>query len=208
MDEADACEPGPEGNPITLAERRTLSFANRKIIIGSTPTFDATSNVLRSYAQSDKRVFEVPCPACGVFTEIQWRHIEWEPDRPETAAFRCPSCAELIHERHKSEMMEAGVWRATAPEVLGHAGFRINALVSPHVNAGWGKLATEFVAAKGQPDQLQTFVNTILAEGWRESAEELDETELMARVEPWSLDDIPADCLLVTAGSGCPGGPD
>ena len=200
VDEADACEPGPEGNPITLAERRTLSFANRKIIIGSTPTFDATSNVLRSYAQSDKRVFEVPCPACGVFTEIQWRHIEWEPDRPETAAFRCPSCAELIHERHKSEMMEAGVWRATAPEVLGHAGFRINALVSPHVNAGWGKLATEFVAAKGQPDQLQTFVNTILAEGWRESAEELDETELMARAEPWSLDDIPADCLLVTAG--------
>ena len=35
VDEADACETGAEGNPIRLAERRTMSFANRKIIIGS-----------------------------------------------------------------------------------------------------------------------------------------------------------------------------
>ena len=53
-----------------LAERRTLSFANRKIIIGSTPLFEDTSHVLRSYGESDARVFEVPCPACGGFTEI------------------------------------------------------------------------------------------------------------------------------------------
>ncbi len=200
VDEADACEPGPEGNPITLAERRTMSFANRKIVIGSTPTFEATSNVLRSYGQSDKRVFEVPCPACGTFTEILWRHIEWQPDKPETAAFRCPSCEALIAEKHKAAMMEAGAWRATAPDVIGHAGFRINALVSPHVNAAWGKLASEFVAAKGQPDQLQTFVNTILAEGWADAAEELDENTLAARAEPWSLEDIPPEVLIVTAG--------
>jgi len=34
VDEADACEAGPEGNPLRLAERRTLSFPNRKIVIG------------------------------------------------------------------------------------------------------------------------------------------------------------------------------
>src|SRR5262245_45022403 len=53
VDEADACEVGAEGNPIRLAERRTLSFANRKIIIGSTPLYEDTSHVLRSYAVSD-----------------------------------------------------------------------------------------------------------------------------------------------------------
>src|SRR5436190_1754636 len=79
----------------------TLSFANRKIILGSTPTLEDTSNVLRSYALSDQRVFEVPCPECGAFTEILWEHIEWEPDRPTTAAFRCPHCSGLIDERHK-----------------------------------------------------------------------------------------------------------
>jgi len=47
VDEADACETGAEGNPLILAERRTLSFSNRKIVIGSTPLFEDTSHVLR-----------------------------------------------------------------------------------------------------------------------------------------------------------------
>src|SRR3954453_23115404 len=101
----------PESSAVLLAERRTLSFGNRKIVIGSTPTDEETSEVLRSYAQSDMRVFECPCRSCGVFTEILWQHIEWEHDRPETAAFRCPHCEALIPERHKAAMVEAGRWR-------------------------------------------------------------------------------------------------
>lgn len=200
IDEADAMEATAEGSPITLAERRTLSFGNRKIIMGSTPTFEATSHVLRAYAVSDQRVFELPCPECGEFTEVAWRHIEWETDKPETAAFRCPHCAELIAERFKAGMVEDGRWRATRPEVTSHAGFRINALSSPHANASWAKLAAEFVVAKRSPDTLQTFVNTILAEGWKEDAEELDESELAGRVEPFSLEAIPAEVLILTIG--------
>lgn len=201
IDEADAMEAGVEGSPITLAERRTLSFANRKIILGSTPTLEATSNVLRAYARSDRRVYEVPCPDCGAFTEIQWSHIEWQPDQPHTAAFRCPECSSLIEERHKPAMVQNGRWRATAPHVEGHAGFRLNALVSTLANASWGKLAAEFIDAKKQPDTLQVFVNTILAQGWREAAEEIDEAALAARAEPFGLPDaIPADVLFITAG--------
>jgi len=201
IDEADAMEAGVEGSPITLAERRTLSFANRKIILGSTPTLEATSNVIRAYARSDRRVYEVPCPDCGAFTEIQWSHIEWQPDQPHTAAFRCPECSSLIEERHKPEMVQKGRWRATAPHVEGHAGFRLNALVSTLANASWGKLAAEFIDAKKQPDTLQVFVNTILAQGWREAAEEIDEAALAARAEPFGLPDaIPADVLFITAG--------
>lgn len=200
MDEVDAMLPTAEGSALTLAERRTLSFGNRKIICGSTPTDDLTSNVARLYAQSDQRVFEVPCPSCGALTEILWRHIEWEKGRPETAAFRCPHCEELIEERHKPAMIAAGAWRATQPEVQGHAGFKLNALVSTLANASWGKLAAEFRAAKGQPDQLQTFVNTILAETWRETADDLDESTLAARAEPFGLSDIPAEVLFVTVG--------
>lgn len=200
VDEADAMEPSAEGDPIVLAERRTLSFPDRKIVVGSTPTLEDTSNVLRLYRQSDQRVFEVPCPACGSFTEIMWRHIEWQPDRPETAAFRCPHCETLIEERHKPEMVEAGRWRATAPEVMGHAGFRLNALVSLLANASWGKLAAEFLLSKDRPEQLQTFVNTILAEGWREAADEVDHDRLVERVEPFSLEAIPEDVLAITLG--------
>ena len=59
-----------------------------------------------------------------------WRMIEWPPDKSLGASFRCPHCAELIPERAKVGMVNAGRWRATRPEVRGHAGFRINALVS------------------------------------------------------------------------------
>jgi phage terminase large subunit GpA-like protein len=201
IDEADAMESTAEGSPVVLAERRTLSFANRKIVMGSTPTEEATSHVLRAYARSDQRIFEVPCPECGERTEILWRHIEWQPDKPETAAFRCPHCSELISEPQKAGMMAKGKWRATRPDVIGHAGFRINALVSPHSNASWGKLAAEFLAAKGSPDTLQTFVNTILGEPWREAADEVDENDLASRAESWSLEDIPAEVLIVTCGA-------
>lgn len=200
IDEADAMEPGAEGNPIILAERRTLSFASRKIILGGSPVIEDTSNVLRNYANSDGRVFEVPCPNCGAFTEILWEHIRWEKGRPETAAFRCPHCESLIDERHKPAMVESGQWRATRPGVKGHAGFRLNALVSTLPNARWGALADEFLTARPYPDKLQGFVNTILAQGWREAAEEIDDAALAARAEPFSLEEIPAEVLVITAG--------
>jgi len=76
VDEVDAIEVSSEGDPITLAERRTLTYPDRKLIVGGTPIDEATSHVMRCYAESDQRVFEVPCAACGVFTEIMWRHIE------------------------------------------------------------------------------------------------------------------------------------
>lgn len=200
IDEADAMEPGKEGSSIRLAERRTLSFADRKIVLGSTPLLEETSNVLRSYAGSDQRVFEVPCPDCGGYTEILWRHIEWEPEKPATAAFRCPHCQSLVSEKHKAAMVAAGRWRALAPAVEGHAGFRLNALVSLLANASWAKLAAEFLTAKDDSDQLQTFVNTILAEGWREAGEELDEAVLLSRAEPFSLNAIPEAVLALTCG--------
>lgn len=200
VDEADAMAPSPEGSPIALAERRTMSFADRKIVVGSTPLHEETSNVLRAYAASDRRVFECPCPSCGSLTEILWTHIEWQPDRPDTAAFRCPHCQDLIHERHKPSMVEHGDWRATRPEVQGHRGFRCNALISLLANAAWGKLAAEYLRAKDDTDELMAFTNTILALGWSEAGDEVDDVTLNGRVEAFGLNEIPAEVLAVTVG--------
>jgi phage terminase large subunit GpA-like protein len=200
IDEADAMEIGAEGNPIMLAERRTLSFADRKIVLGSTPLHDDTSHALRAYAASDQRVFELPCPECGGFTEILWGNVEWQPDRPDTAQFRCPHCQAFIAEKHKAAMVAQGRWRATKPDIKGHAGFRLNALVSLLANASWGKLAAEFLKAKEDSDDLQVFTNTILAQGWREAAEEVDDAALQSRAEDFSLNYIPEEVLCITCG--------
>ena len=203
VDEADACETGAEGNPLRLAEKRTLSFPNRKIIIGSTPLLEETSHVLRSYAQSDGRIFECPCPECGALSELTWSAIEWEPDRPETAAWRCPHCGGLVPERAKFKMVSGGQWRAARPEVRGHAGFRCSALISLLANASWGRLAAEFLAARGDPAELMAFHNTVLALGWNEGGAGLDEEALAARAEPFDLQHIPPEVLLITVGCDC-----
>jgi phage terminase large subunit GpA-like protein len=201
IDEADAMEPGPEGSPITLAERRTLSFPDRKIVLGSTPIYTDTSNVLRSYAASDQSVWELPCPECGGFHEIMWADIVWEEGKPETAAYLCPHCKTTIAERFKANMVERGAWRRTAPHVIGHRGFRLNALTSLLANASWAKLSAEFIQAKRSPDTLQSFTNTILAQGWdAHGGEALDETELHARSEEFSLSAIPEAVRVVTCG--------
>jgi phage terminase large subunit GpA-like protein len=89
-DELDAWETSGEGDPLELAIRRTMTFANRKVVLASTPIDEETSRLLRSYEQSDRRVYEIPCPACGVFSEVVWSDIHWTPDHPETAHWRCP----------------------------------------------------------------------------------------------------------------------
>lgn len=200
VDEADGMEATVEGPPVLLAERRTLSFADRKIVVGSTPVFEDTSVVLRSYAQSDQRVFEVPCPDCGEFNEIRWPDIQWPEGEPQRAHYVCPSCGSVVEERHKAAMVAAGRWRATAPNVVGHAGFRMSALVSLLANASWAKLAAEFVTAKTDPGTLQIFTNTILAEGWKDAGEEIDDGALARRAEAFSLEDVPAEVLVITVG--------
>lgn len=168
--------------------------------MGSTPIFAETSLVLAAYERSDKRIFEVPCPECDEFHEVMWKDIHWPEGQPEKAHWCCPSCGSVVEERRKYSMVTKGRWRVTVPEVKGHAGFRINALVSPMANASWGKLASEFVSVKNDPQRLQTFVNLVLGEGWREHADEINDSALVARSERFDIEMLPAEVLTITAG--------
>lgn len=204
LDEVDGFEisAGGEGDPVTLAERRTLSYGDRKIVMGSTPVDEATSRILRAYEASDRRVFECACPECGALSEITWAMIEWKANDPESAAFRCPHCEELVSERFKPEMVANGAWRATKPEVRGHHGYRMNALISLLPNASWGRLAAEFLEAKRSPETLKAFTTTLLAEPWRDqSGDDLDEAALASTREPIGLDRLPPETLYLTGGA-------
>ena len=219
IDEEDGIEVTSEGDAIDLAIKRTLSFVNRKIVRGSTPVDLDTSTICREYEVSDQRVFEIRCVECFMRSEPKWEQIRWDKTKdangkvvahhPETARWACPRCGVFIEERFKAEMVENGEWRATKPEVVGHAGFRLNALISPHVNARWEKLVEEFLKVKDDPERLRTFKNTLLGEGWADTTDVTDPEELASRAEPIGLnvklDDgtdlrIPAAVLVITAG--------
>jgi phage terminase large subunit GpA-like protein len=204
VDEADGCEVTSEGDPISLATKRTMAHPDRKICIGSTPTMEATSVIHRLYLESDQRIFEIPCVHCGAFFELLWPHLVWPSDDPTNVAAACPHCGALIDEHHKTSMVAAGRWRATQPHVIGVAGFRINALISPLANARWPKLVDEFLRAKRSgPAELMVHVNTIEGRVWTESIDIVEPEGLQARVEPFGLakrGEFPKDVLVVCAG--------
>ena len=201
IDEADGMEVTSEGDPIVLAEKRTLAHADRKIVVGSTPTLEGISVVDRLYGESDQRLFEVPCMRCGALFEILWRHIQWPQGQPEKAICECPHCARANEERFKAEMIEAGDWRITRPEIRGHAGFRINAMVSLFANANWGILAAEYLKARrAGPMELQVFRNTIEGDVWKTSVDAIDEATLLKRAEHFGLEQLPVEVLTITAG--------
>jgi phage terminase large subunit GpA-like protein len=45
---------------------------------------------------------------------LKFERLRWEKGRPETAAYHCEGCEAPIAEHHKTAMLEAGEWRATA----------------------------------------------------------------------------------------------
>lgn len=210
-DEVDGMKVTKEGDPIKLAEMRTTSFPDRKIVVGSTPTDEATSIVIKRYEESDKRIFEIPCIHCVTSFELLWEHLHWTPGEPETVVCMCPHCGAEIEERYKPQMVEAGEWRATAPHVKGHAGFRLNALISQFANAAWPKLVAEYERAlKAGPAAMQVFYNTVLGKVWSTAIDYVGENELLARREAFGIEwdhqrsewrqDIPADVAYITAG--------
>lgn len=206
LDEIDEFESdGVQGDIMRLAERRTLSFSNRKIICGSTPIATESSYIMKAFEAGDQRVFEISCPSCGTFAEVTWGDIKWDENKPETAKWVCPSCGVFHGEEQKPAMVHAGRWRATKPEVRGHASFRLSALTSQLPNASWPILATEFLLAKHDADKgdtsgLQAFVNTALAQPWAGPGETIADASFASMIEAFSLEAMPPVAMYLFAG--------
>ena len=187
MDEVDEYpgDVGGQGDPVSLAEKRTATFSRRKILLVSTPTIKHVSRIEQEYLASDQRRFFVPCPYCGAFDWIRWENIQWEEGRPETARLLCVHCSETIAEHHKTAMLAGGHWEATATDKPrgGTAGFHLSALYSPLGWKSWAECVHEFLNAKDNHFLLKTWVNTTLGETWEERGSSVEPHELLKRVE-------------------------
>jgi phage terminase large subunit GpA-like protein len=203
LDEVDAfpADVDGEGDPVSLAERRTTTFARRKILLTSTPTVKGSSRIEAEYLRSDQRRFFVPCPSCGEMQWLKWPQMKWEKDQPETARYECEHCKERFSEVNKGRMLAAGKWRATAPGDGKTAGFHLSGLYSPLGWLSWAELVDDFLRAKGDAPLLKTFVNTRLAETWDEqTGTRIDAEGLMERVEKYERGVVPDGVLCLTAG--------
>jgi phage terminase large subunit GpA-like protein len=202
-DEVDAfpADVDGEGDPVSLAERRTTTFARRKILLTSTPTVKEFSRIEAEYQRSDQRRFYVPCPACGAMEWLKWGQLKWADGQPETARYQCEHCGERFEEMHKPAMLRGGEWRATAPSNGRTAGFHLSGLYSPLGWCSWEQLVDDFLRAKGDAPALKSFVNTRLAETWEEDyAAKVSADGLMARRLEYKPGVCPAGVVLLTGG--------
>lgn len=210
LDELDGYPPtaGSEGDQEKLAEKRTETFHNRKILKCSTPTNKGLSRIEANWEKSDQRRYFVPCPECGGMQFLKWSGFQWEKDdagshRPETVHYACEHCGVLIPPKRKRWMVQHGEWVITNPGDGRHAGFHIWTAYSLAPNTEWPQLVAEFLDAKaGGPETLKTFVNTVLGETWDlEQGEGVEPESLFARREGYDAaqDGLPEGVLVITA---------
>jgi len=190
---------GTEGDPVNLARKRTITYRSRKRIgLFSTPTIKGKSRIERAWKRSDQRRYYMPCPHCGHSHVFKWENISIIDDDPMTAKLSCPSCGGLIEDFHKPAMLEAGEWVKENPESR-LPGFHINELYSPW--RSFADVATDFYAAKGNPQEEKTWWNTSMGEPFEESGELADADELAKRRENYDADTLPSGALTVTFGA-------
>lgn len=204
LDEIDAYEASlaEEGDPVQLAEARTSNFANRKIIMCSTPTVKDFSRVEKEYLKSNQQHFHLPCPLCGEYQQLRWGGaetdfgIKWDDDNPDTTRYRCSHCHQDFPESHKLQMMLKGHWLADNPEA-DIIGFHISALYSPWVS--WSELVSKWLSVKNRPDQQQEFVNLKLGEPWEDKTHIIELGELASRVHDYDAP-CPSGVGILTCG--------
>lgn len=198
-DEVDRYPPsaGTEGDPITLVRARQKTFHNRTLVLTSTPTIKGVSRIEQAYAESDQRVYRVPCPHCAEWQLLEWSSVLWPPARPELAAYHCKACGAEWTDAQRWAATRRGLWEPRA-EFRGVAGFHLSELNSP-----WSRvadMARSFVDAKESRSQerMRAWINTTLGETWEQDGERVDESGIASRAEAWSGE--PDGVLFRTAG--------
>ncbi len=213
-DEVDGYPPsaGKEGDPLKLATKRSEYFWNRKLAWGSTPTIAGVSRIEAKFLDGNQQRYYVPCPHCGEFQVLQFRYFDWPKGKPELAVYRCMVCSAAIEHAQKRELVHAGGWRPgphaqfsdvpAPPPWHGHASFHLWAAYSFSPNATWGQLCTEWVqATHAGSEQLQTVVNTMLGETWKEKGEAPEWRRLYERRESYAAGTCPMGVRFLTVGT-------
>lgn len=210
LDEVDKYPPASrrEADPISLARERTKTFSNRKIYMCSTPTL-RTGPIWRALEAADvERHYFVPCPHCGEYIELIMPQLKWPgketgqtyAERAEGAIYICQRCGAVINDRDKPGMLMKGEWRDVrgSSALATRVAFRMNTLYSPFVR--FRDVAREFMLSKADPERLQNFINSWLAEPWEDTRVRTSE-ELVSerRTELPSLI-VPSWTKLLTAG--------
>lgn len=140
VDERDRMDDdsGGEGDPVEMADARTATFPDGKVIVVSTPTkgtveaeVDAATGLehfrvsdtvesptWKLWQEGTRFEWAWPCPDCGEYFVPRFRHLRWPQGATPQVARRearlvCPHCGSMIDDTAKAAMNARG--RYVAP---------------------------------------------------------------------------------------------
>ena len=200
-----------EANPYHLAVERTKTYGySKKIYTCSTPTLKS-NYIWRFHERAEvQKYYFVPCPHCGEMIILKWQQVRFQNDednkmtieeRAETASYYCQECGAEITDSEKRAIIRQGEWRdmkKTCREKPTSVSFHINALYSFFVS--WKDIALEFLRSKDDPEELQNFINSWLAEPWEDTTVKTSEELVMQRQAEEPQGVVPDWAVMLTAG--------
>ena len=209
MDDLSKFEATPQGDPEQLAISRASAFEEAKILRTSTPMLRGSCRITTAYERGTMEVWEVPCPHCGDWQELEWETLRRsiDPANPAGAHFICESCGAAIEHKHKTAIVSRGRWRAKNPKG-DHPSFHLWRALMPHRD--WASIAVEWLQAEGDAAREQTFWNDVLGLPYEAASDAPVWTELRDRAENAGEDGldlgrIPAGHPILAAGVDCQG---
>lgn len=102
LDEVDryARELDGEGDPVTLAIKRTLRYRHSMTLMTSTPTIP-DGRITQYYGLGTREVWSVKCSACGAWMPVHFDDIDFTGSTP---VYACPFCGQVYAERDVIEL--------------------------------------------------------------------------------------------------------
>ena len=197
LDEVDRypASAGTEGDPVDLADKRTTTFWNRKVVLVSTPTEKGVSRIEKEYLKSSQEEWCVQCPYCGKYTPFKWDNLDFKD-----MMMKCDYCEEKLSEDEWKE--QPGMFVAQNPSVTDIRGFHLNEMASPWKR--WKDIKQAYLEAvkdkkeTGSDYKLRTWVNTSLGEPYEVMGAKADLKDLINRREKYTAE-LPKGVLLLTA---------
>lgn len=188
-DEVDKYPPLSDGSPVDRAKGRTSNFIQYKLVLVSSPSTVANSEIFRRMKGGAVYEYRIPCPHCGAPFCWRWSDVKWEKNLsrvsdPTTARIECPTCGGVVRGAGAASdlLLARGDWCLVSGDPNSTTkGFSMSSLMSPWV--ALSDIVAEFLEAchNRDIDRLKTFVTDRLAEPW---------------------DDRPAPWHVATSGDG------
>jgi phage terminase large subunit GpA-like protein len=184
------------GDPVAMAEARTMAFTGReKIIAVSTPGTKGSCRITSRYEEGSRALFHVACPHCDHRQPLKFDNLRWPKGEPNKAEYHCDGCGAAISHRAKKDMLAAGVWVHERPELAEiHPSYRINALYSPFVPWSW--IADQREKSADDPVKDKVFTQQVKGEAHEPRYDVPAHETLWRRREAWPHKRIPPGCLF------------